>query len=89
MPRFSDEDEFLEWKHHPLTEMWLQYLKDYRMQLAQLWASGEPLGPEVQATATTLTDMIEMDYEGIREFYRKEDEEDEDHSATRQGSGEA
>ena len=45
------EQEFLEWKRHPVTERFFLYLKDKRTAILEAWASGEFTTEHVAGTA--------------------------------------
>lgn len=73
------KDEYEQWKHHPLTEKFHQFLRDYRQQLMERWAMGEFSLPgadayltrntEMVARAQCLRDIAEMDAGAISQFY--------------------
>lgn len=74
-------DEYEQWKHHPLTEKFHQFLRDYRQQLMERWAMGEfslaETGPyltrntEMVARVQCLHEIAEMDSEAISKWYSK------------------
>lgn len=45
------EQEFNEWRSHPITTQLFQYLKEKRLALMELWATGGIAGPTIEETA--------------------------------------
>jgi hypothetical protein len=66
-------DQYQLWKEHPQTKEFFQYLQDYRKALMEKWAQGGLSGDEnlmAIARAQMAEEIVDMDDEGIREFYR-------------------
>ena len=64
------KEEYLEWKHHPLTKQFHQYLKDYRQQLAEKWAKGVLCDPtHYQVRCKMAQELVDMHEGAISEFY--------------------
>ena len=80
------KEEYEQWKHHPLTQQFHQFLKDYRQSLMEQWATGQfsmsetGRNTEMVARAQCLHDLAEMDAEAISQFYSKGVVEDGDHN---------
>lgn len=65
----TDRERFQAWKEHPLTEGYLQYLRDYRDSMAALWVAGEALSEGQQSQASTLNDLALLECDDVRGFY--------------------
>lgn len=75
------KDEYEQWKHHPLTEKFHQFLCDYRQGLMNRWAEGEFSLPDLQAAAVKnleamakcqcYKDLVELDADFISQWYSK------------------
>lgn len=81
------EADFLGWKHHPVTKVYLRYLCDFRDQLRQLQQkeienSDEPLPPkkqgEYKGRVLTLDELAAIEFRHLLEFYPLPEEEDND-----------
>ena len=76
------KEEWLEWKHHPLTVKYHRYLLDYRQKLMENWAAGSYsqgtmeqmslLNLQAMSKALLLQDLAELDDDFVSEFYRQE-----------------
>ena len=67
-------DEYQRWKDDPLTVKFHQYLRDYRQDLMERWATGAIRAPEdlmAMARCQCCLDIVELDDDSISEFYRK------------------
>lgn len=72
-------DEYEVWKHHPLTEKFHQFLRDYRVDLMSRWAEGEFSTPDLQASAIKSVeamakcqcyrDLAELETDFISQWY--------------------
>ena len=77
------QQEWEEWRLHPVTKAYLKYLRDNRDRLKDLWADGVFTNASIEASAQknveaiakcqTLTDLAELDYEAIASFYQTEE----------------
>jgi hypothetical protein len=77
MDRFNKE-AFLEWKAHPLTKVFCQFLRDNQTELARKWAAGVEMSPQHQAKALLLGEMSDLDWQDYAQFYGLEaDNEDQ------------
>lgn len=72
MPRLSKED-FEGWKTHPITRMVRQHLKHREGRIRQDWSQGRGWTPESQAVVTILSDIEDMSFEDISNFYDEEE----------------
>ena len=64
-----DKEQFQEWKGHPLTVEFLNYLRDNQTVLMRRWASGEPLTPEFQTKALLMGELSSLDWADYATFY--------------------
>lgn len=77
------QQEWAEWKLHPVTKVYLRYLKDNREHFKEIWAAGNLTSPSLEASAQknieaiskcqVLQDLAELDYESIEAFYKTEE----------------
>lgn len=72
MNPLTDPEQFQKWKEARLTKAFLQYLRDYQGQLAQLWAQGQPMTEAQQSQAETMGDLANLDVNDVRRFYQME-----------------
>lgn len=75
--QFSKET-LAEWLAHPLTQTFLQYLKDRRNSLGGLWMQGTQMSPEAQTEARLLSKLSALDWDDIDQFYSREAETETD-----------
>ena len=69
------KEEYQQWKDHPLTQQFHQYLRDYRQTLMEKWAQGgyQPTSPEslmAVARCQMADEIATLDDDWIAEFYR-------------------
>ena len=69
------KEEYQQWKDHPLTKQFHQYLRDYRQTLMAKWAAGgyHPNNPEslmAVARCQMADEIVTLDDDWIAEFYR-------------------
>lgn len=76
------EQDFLGWKHNPVSKVVLQYLADYRQILLRevigRFEQGtllERTEQEIRGRCLTLKDLSELQFGSIQNFYREEDTE--------------
>lgn len=66
------KEEYQQWKHHPLTQSFHQYLKDYRKAVMESWAQGR-LSQSDQIAAVARCQMADeimtLDDDSIANFY--------------------
>ena len=66
------KEEYQQWKHHPLTQSFHQYLKDYRKAVMESWAQGR-LSQQGQIAAQVRCEMADeistLDDDSIANFY--------------------
>ena len=74
----NNPQDFLAWKANPLTQGFLQYLTDYRLQMAMLWAEGQPMTPQQQAQAEVMGDLASLSCNDVRQFYGLEEGENDE-----------
>ena len=75
--QFSKET-LAEWLAQPLTQTFLQYLKDRRNSLGSLWMQGTQMSPEAQTEARLLSKLSALDWDDIDQFYSREAETETD-----------
>lgn len=76
------EQDYLGWKHNPVSKVVLQYLADYRQALLRTVLERFEAGTllekeeqEIRGRCLTLKELTELPYASIESFYR-EDEPD-------------
>lgn len=76
------EQDFLSWKHNPVSKVVLQYLLDYRKSLhVELLARFEnntlleKVEQEIRGRCLTLAELSDLQFASIQEFYKEEDQE--------------
>lgn len=70
--RFNQET-FSQWRDHPLTELFLTYLKDRQARLANQWAQGNLMASETQARASLLGQLAQIRWDDVESEYEPED----------------
>ena len=82
-------DNFNQWKHHPGTKAFRKYLADYAAVLerghTERWKEGPPdddLEAEARGRVLTLSEIAELEFEHILNFYAEPDQEDDDAKST-------
>lgn len=65
-----DKEQFQEWKGHPLTVEFLNYLKDNQMLLMEQWGSGMAMDPWAQPKALLMGDLSSPDWNSYATFYK-------------------
>lgn len=75
---FSEQD-FQLWRHHPVSEVFLQYLRDYagvlEREMMDRWKSGAVRlidEQEARGRVVACIEVADLPYESIREFYEGE-----------------
>jgi len=74
----------------PATRKYRQYLRDYKLQLMEMWSNGRHQAPrsteyavkdaDAVARAQTLADLADMDYAQLETFYFSEKEQSDGNS---------
>jgi hypothetical protein len=76
--------EYHQWRHHPVTAAYLLYLDDiiksFRESSADLLEAGRliPQADEIRGRLLTLRELHSLDLGDICNFYRQEDKEEKD-----------
>ena len=75
MAQGMSKEDYQQWKDHPLTQQFHQYLRDYRQTLMDKWAQGalNPSSPEAQmavARCQMADEIATLEDDSIAEFYR-------------------
>ena len=73
-----DRNLYLEWKDSPPTRFFLDYLKARSDYLKAKWAEGEEWTEESRMFVQNVTDIMDLEYEDIEQFYEENDDEDEE-----------
>lgn len=68
-PRRFDRKSFLEWKAHPSTGPFLQFLRDQRSRLMDQWASGQEMDPRHQTKALLMGELADLEWPDVASFY--------------------
>lgn len=67
------KEEYQQWKDHPLTQQFHQFLADYRKKWMEQWASGDLTGLEatqMSERCQMAAELISLPDDWIDEFYR-------------------
>jgi hypothetical protein len=88
------EQDYLRWRHNPVTKWFLAYLRDYRVDLLagaqDLWLSGSPdwsaNEAEMKGRARCLSEMAELPFGSIHTFYQQIDKPNEENDAESAGT---
>lgn len=67
-PRF-DPQSFQEWKSHPLTAIFRQYLKDQHQDLKDRWGAGQEMSPIQQSKALLMMELATLEWPDVAGFY--------------------
>lgn len=75
--RELSKEAYLQWKHHPVTKAFHQFLRDFRLRLldqhSQRWQANELLAGDGETEARTRVNMYEeivtLEPEHILQFY--------------------
>ena len=74
------EADYLRWRHHPVTKWFLEYLRDFRSDLAthaqEQWLGGEielATEKELKGRINTLDEMATLEFSEIAAFYEQVD----------------
>ena len=73
-----DKEQFQEWKGHPLTVEFLNYLKAQQVQLMNLWGSGVEMEPKFQVKALLMGELSNLEWADYATFYGVPIQPDED-----------
>ena len=73
------KEEYQSWRHHPVTKVFLQYVRDFREQATQGalndWLSGgrsfAEVSDVVRGQIHLLRDIEELEFASIEEFYKE------------------
>lgn len=71
----TDPDQFLQWRDHPLTQAFHQFLRDRIKATADLWLAETSPSAMMQADQTragTLLDLADLSVDDVRQFYGME-----------------
>ena len=68
------KEDYQEWKAHPLTQQFHQYLKDYRADLMERWARGmfSQMNLEAVTRCQMADELSTLDDDSISNFYKGE-----------------
>lgn len=72
-----DPEELRRWKSQPATEEFFLLLEKRRQDLTQAWARGVSMGPEQQASAVLLSQLLGLSAEDFRNEFGIEERDDE------------
>lgn len=79
------ETDYLNWKHHPVSKVFLQYLADYRESLLKMrmfeWERGatkidKRRDYEFRGRTLQLLDLVDLPFKSITDFYAKDEKPD-------------
>lgn len=83
------EQDYQTWRHHPVTKVFIEYLRDYRADLieaaAAQWLDGNlqiATADELRGRALAIGDIAELPFAAMIAFYqainqKREDQEDD------------
>ncbi len=74
--RFNPET-FKEWTNHPLTAVFLEFLRDRQASLGSLWMAGQSLPPEAQYQASFLGELAGLEWGDYAKFYGLDADQDQ------------
>jgi hypothetical protein len=61
-----------EWKANPLTAVFLTFLKDQQLKLADQWMTGQELSAAHQAKALLMGELASLEWSDYARFYEIE-----------------
>jgi hypothetical protein len=67
-PRFN-QATFQEWRGHPLTQPFLQFLRDQRAALGEKWMAGADLSLQDQTKALLMGELSSLEWSDVAGFY--------------------
>lgn len=73
MQRFNPET-FQEWKGHPLTQVFLSFLREQQETLGKTWMAGQSMPPEQQTKAQLMGELSRLEWGDYARFYGLEAE---------------
>lgn len=59
----ADRETFQAWRDSPQTKDFMAGLSQRRLDLMEAWARGQPMPPEIQASAVLLGDLVDLSHE--------------------------
>ena len=76
-------EEFQEWKHHPVSKIVLQYIRDFKerakLESLESWLNGDKsfadLSDGVRAQINILDEVENLQFEAIEEFYQEKEQD--------------
>jgi len=84
LPKVITETDFQLWKHHPVSELFLRFADDFRAQLIKEHLSDWHAGKidqvrdlEIRGRVAQLTDVIELSFAAIKNFYPEQEGNDD------------
>jgi hypothetical protein len=82
------EQDYLLWRHHPVTRLLLSYLRDYRADLVlaaqERWLAGElalATEHEMKGRVNSLAELADLPFAAIATFYRQLAQAEEEQDA--------
>lgn len=83
------EVDYQTWRHHPVTKVFIEYLRDYRQDLIEAatvqWLDGQlqiATADELRGRALAIDDIAELPFAAMIAFYdninKKREDQDED-----------
>jgi hypothetical protein len=75
------KEQYAEWRHHPATKFFLQFLEDRKQQLTEFgmecWIKGnasfDAEGPVIRGRILELLEVETLTHEAIVNFYKEKD----------------
>lgn len=71
-------EDFQQWRHHPVSKVVLQFLRDYResmhRELLERWTAGSLVladESEMRGRSATLQEFAELQFESMLNFYKE------------------
>ena len=68
MDKFNSQT-FEEWRHSPLTALFLRFLKDQQSDLGRRWMEGQALGLQEQTKALLMGELADLSWADVADFY--------------------
>lgn len=84
------EQDYLDWKHHPVTRLFRRYLGDFRDALRRdhtlRWEGGaspsDAFEIEARGRVLTLGELVDLEFRHIADFYPSKQDQTADESET-------
>ena len=83
------KEQYQEWRHHPVTKVFLQFLRDkqshFKAVAVESWIDGNAFSDVVRGQIVEMGEIAELPFEAIEAFYKERDNAAEGITATETG----